>query len=68
MDLEVLSPDRAALEELLGHICIARGGQQGREHVDVRDDPVEDRTGLDLARPAQERRNAPAAFPVRVLL
>ena len=42
--------------------------QQGREHVDVRDDAVEHRARLDLARPADEARHAPAAFPVGVLL
>ena len=34
----------------------------------MRDDAVQHRAGLDLARPAHEARHAPAAFPVGVLL
>jgi hypothetical protein len=39
-----------------------------KDHVDVREDTIEDRTSLDISRPAQERRHAPAAFPVDVFL
>ena len=68
MDLVGLVADRAAVEELLGDVRIAGGGEQRRKHVDVRDDAVQHRAGLDLARPAHEARHAPAALPVGVLL
>ena len=68
MDVEFLSADRAAIKELLGHVRIAGGSEQGRKHVDVGDNAVQPRAGLDLARPAHETRHAPAALPVGVLV
>ena len=68
MDVVLLAVDRRALKQLLGDVRIAGGSEQRREHVDVRDDAVVDRSGLDRARPADEARYAPAAFPVGVLL
>ena len=68
MDVVLLATDRGAVQELLGHVRVAGGREQRREHVDVGDDAVQDRTRLDLAGPAHEARHTPAAFPVRVLL
>jgi hypothetical protein len=53
MDLEGLLSDGAAIEQLLLHVRIAGGGQQGREQVDVGADAIEDRTALIL--PGQRR-------------
>src|SRR5262249_41756022 len=68
MDVIRLAADRATVEELLGNVRIAGGSQQGRKHVDVRDDAVQDRARFDLAWPAHEARHTPAAFPAGVLL
>ena len=68
MHLERLVPGLVALQELLVDVRIARRRQQRRQHVLVADDAVQHRARLDLAGPAHEARNAPSAFPVRVLL
>ena len=68
MDVVLLATDRGAVQQLLGYVRIAGGREQRREHVDVRDDAVQDRTCLDLAGPAHEARHTPAAFPVGILL
>src|SRR5277367_5232490 len=68
MDVEGLAVDRAAVEELFGDVGVACDGKQRRKHVDVRNDAIQDRAGLDLARPADEAGHAPSAFPVGVLL
>ncbi len=47
---------------------VARGREDRREPVLVRDDPVEDLPGRELARPPGERRHPERALPVRVLL
>ena len=54
--------------QLFGNVRIAGDCEQGREHIDVRDNAVQHRARLDLAWPAHEAWNAPAAFPVGVLL
>src|SRR5262245_847747 len=68
MDVKSLAPDSATVEELLGNVRIAGGGEQRRKHVDVRDDAVQDRSCLDLARPAHEARHPPTTLPAGVLL
>ena len=45
-----------------------RRGQQCGQHILVGNDAVQHRARRDLARPAEERRHAPCAFPVGVLL
>src|SRR5260370_40807936 len=68
MNFDRLVADLVAVEELLIYVWIARGCQQRRQHVLVGTYAVQDRARLDLARPAHEARDAPCAFPVRILL
>ena len=51
-----------ALEQLVGDVRIAGGGDQGGEPVEAGEDAVLDRARLDLARPAGDARHAEAAF------
>ena len=60
--------DLLALQQVFLDRGVAGSGEQGREHVLVRTDVVDDRAGLDDAGPADQRRHAVAAFPVGVLL
>ena len=68
MDLEGLLAGRVALLELLDDLRLARCGHDGRDHVLVRAEIVEDGARLDHARPPDQARHAVAALPVRVLL
>src|SRR5262249_57995877 len=68
MDVIRLAADRATVEELLGNVRITGSSEQRRKHVDVRNDAVEDRAGLDLTRPTHEARHPPTTLPVAVLL
>src|SRR5262249_25682728 len=67
MDVIRLAADRATVEELLGNVRITGSSEQRRKHVDVRNDAVEDRAGLDLTRPTHEARHPPTTLPLGVL-
>ena len=60
--------DLPSLQQFFLDAGVAGGGEQGREHVLVRTDVVDDRAGLDDAGPADHAGHAVAAFPLRVLL
>ncbi len=60
--------DFVAVEALLSDLVITGHGQDRWQHVNVRADTVQRRASLDLVRPAEETRHAPAALPTRVLL
>jgi outer membrane protein OmpA-like peptidoglycan-associated protein len=66
--LEGFVPDFVAVQKLLVYVRFAGRCQQCRKHVLVANDAVQDRACFDPAGPADEARNAPAAFPVGVLL
>src|ERR1700683_1511742 len=68
MHLERLVTHLVSAEKLLFDVGITGGGQQGRQQIDVRDQAVEDRAGLDLSRPADEGWYPPASLPVGVFL
>ncbi len=55
-------PEFHALEQLIGDVRIAGGGEEGREPIHAREDTVLDGIGGDMAGPAEEARNAEAAF------
>ena len=60
--------DRVPGLQLLDHVRLAGGRQEGRQPVVVLDDLVRDDAGRDLAGPADHLRHAEGAFPVGVLL
>ncbi len=66
--MNVLSPTLWPFFDLLDDVRLTGGGEQGREHVLVREDLVRDRARLDVPGPADQARHAPPALPVRVLL
>src|SRR6185312_3363029 len=68
MDLVGGVADLVAIEALLSDLVITGDGQDRWQHVDVRADAVHRRASLDLVRPAEETRHAPATLPTRVLL
>ena len=68
MDLVGHVADLVAGEQFVLDLRITGDGQNRRQHVEVGDDLVGDLARLDLARPAEHRRNPVGAFPVRVLL
>ena len=55
-------------KQLLLDVGSAGCGQNGGKPVEVRDDFVRDRTGLDLAWPTDQRGHAKTAFPIGILL
>ena len=67
MDLVGAVADLLALEQLVGDVGIAGRGDQGREPVEAGEDAVLDLAGRHLARPADDRRHAEAAFQRRAL-
>ncbi len=64
VDLVDLAADVHALEEFVLHIGISGRSDERREPVVTADDLVGDRTGLDVARPADHAWNTERAFPV----
>src|SRR5436190_15427090 len=54
-------------DELLRDVRFSRGSEERRQPFLVRSDVIEDETRLDLARPAYEDGNPPAALPIGVL-
>src|SRR5262245_32218256 len=68
MDLVGRASDLVAIEALLSDLVIPGYVQVRRKHIDVRADSVQRRASLDLVRPEEETRHAPATLPTRVLL
>ena len=63
-----MSPDLPSLQQIFLDGGVSSRGEQGREHVFVCADVVDDRAGLDDAGPADRGRDAESAFPLRGLL
>ena len=67
MNLEGLVADLVALQQLGRDVRLSSGGEESRQPVLMADDTVQHRARLNLARPAHERGDPPAAFPIGVL-
>src|SRR6187549_3640165 len=68
VDLELLAVQRAAGLQLVDHAGFSRRGRKSRDEVLVRADVIDDRSGLDHARPADQARHTEGTLPVRRLL
>src|SRR5262245_28693527 len=62
MDLVGPLAELFTLHELVRDVRVARGGDEGREPVEARDDPVLDLAGRDAPGPADDHRRAEAPF------
>src|SRR5439155_667414 len=68
VDLVGLAADVHAFEQFVLHVRVARSGEERGEPIVTADDLVGDRTGLDVAWPADHARHAKGAFPIGGLL